>query len=601
MRTQSTGRRPVRSVPDELDGLLRARADAQTGDALYGRTSSDEQAEKGTIKNQQQYLGQRAELEQWPVRGEYWDDGISGTIPLAERPAGHRLLEDARAGRLRRVIVYNLTRLGRTLRVILEAYEQLQACGVEVVSATEPIDTSNPIGRFIFQLLGSLAELDRATTLEKLTGGRDRVAGEGRWTGGPVPYGYDVHPEDAARDGAPRLVPSARLVPELGLTEAAVAVALFEAIDRGGTPAAEVRRLNALGAYSFTRYARQATPTRRTPWSLGRLTDLLHRPIYKGEHTVKSARGAVARTFPALVDEALWERVQRRLAEHRTVSDRETTRPFLLRGLVVCAGCGRRFVGCTVTPRPGQSFTYYRCSGQLAHVHAEPADRCGAKLLAAPRLEADAWAACRERVRRPGATLEALRRQVRERQGQAAAHRRTVAALEATLTRLDGERDKVLTLFRTTQGDLPGLLAGTERQLREVARLEADARAALAAERVREEVDRLAEARLASAGALLAKLREHVDWVDANPAHPEARLRQREVLERLVATVRVTTTGAGRAKRAAAALATVHGEAADLPYVAEAVTLGPDALRCIQAPFVLAAPLPTAPAASAAH
>jgi DNA invertase Pin-like site-specific DNA recombinase len=36
---------------------------------------------------------------------------------------------------------------------------------VKVKSATEPIDTSEPIGRFIFQMLGAFAELDRETIL----------------------------------------------------------------------------------------------------------------------------------------------------------------------------------------------------------------------------------------------------------------------------------------------------------------------------------------------------------------------------------------------------------------------------------------------------
>ena len=75
-------------------------------------------------------------------------------------------------------------------------------------SATEPFDTSTPIGTFLFQLLGSLAELDRAQMLEQLAHGRDRVARSGKWTDGLIPYGYTVDEEGY-------LTPSTRLVEPL--------------------------------------------------------------------------------------------------------------------------------------------------------------------------------------------------------------------------------------------------------------------------------------------------------------------------------------------------------------------------------------------------
>jgi hypothetical protein len=56
------------------------------------------------------------DLHALPVIGEYIDDGISGTIPLADRPEGQRLLIDAEAGRFGAVLVYRIDRLGRSLR-----------------------------------------------------------------------------------------------------------------------------------------------------------------------------------------------------------------------------------------------------------------------------------------------------------------------------------------------------------------------------------------------------------------------------------------------------------------------------------------------------
>ena len=64
--------------------------------ALYLRVSSEEQREKATIKVQREFLDGYCQLHGLEVAGRYHDDGVSGTIPLHERPEGRRLLEDAK-------------------------------------------------------------------------------------------------------------------------------------------------------------------------------------------------------------------------------------------------------------------------------------------------------------------------------------------------------------------------------------------------------------------------------------------------------------------------------------------------------------------------
>ena|SRR5437016_3744756 len=73
--------------------------------ALYMRVSSEDQAERGTIGAQRDFLRQFATLYSLPVIEEYEDDGITGTLPLSQRPAGRRLLDDAQSGRFGCVLV----------------------------------------------------------------------------------------------------------------------------------------------------------------------------------------------------------------------------------------------------------------------------------------------------------------------------------------------------------------------------------------------------------------------------------------------------------------------------------------------------------------
>lgn len=121
--------------------------------ALILRVSSEEQRERETIEIQEEFLDQYCRLYELEVADVYKDDGVSGTIPLHERPEGRRLLEDAEESKFGAVLVYKLDRLGRTLLVIVDAHDRLQEAGIALRSATEPIDTSTPSGRLIFQML----------------------------------------------------------------------------------------------------------------------------------------------------------------------------------------------------------------------------------------------------------------------------------------------------------------------------------------------------------------------------------------------------------------------------------------------------------------
>lgn len=91
----------------------------------------------------------------------------SGALHL---PVLERLVSSLIAGD--QLVVYKVDRLARSLRVLLSLQDRLAGQGVSLRSLTEPIDTSTPIGRAFFQLLGVFAELERSLIRERCAAGR---------------------------------------------------------------------------------------------------------------------------------------------------------------------------------------------------------------------------------------------------------------------------------------------------------------------------------------------------------------------------------------------------------------------------------------------
>jgi site-specific DNA recombinase len=252
----------------------------------------------------------------------YADDGVSGTSPIHERPEGRRLLEDAKAGAFGTLLVYRLDRLGRSLLVIVDAHDRLQAAGVALRSATEPIDTSSPSGRLIFQMLASFAEYERETIRERTRAGLHRADRSGKHFG-PAPYGYRT-------DDAGRL----QIVPE----EAEIVRGIIGRVAEGSSLYAEAKRLNDLGVPTpGWRYGNGKKRPGAPLWSVTSVSNIVHQSAYSGIHKVKTNGGedVIEQAVPpVLADRVLQDRAAAALTKNRRYPDRKKDRRYLLRGLV---------------------------------------------------------------------------------------------------------------------------------------------------------------------------------------------------------------------------------------------------------------------------
>jgi DNA invertase Pin-like site-specific DNA recombinase len=147
--------------------------------ALYMRVSTKGHGQ--TTDTQAVALGEYAERRGFEVVGDYRDEGISGSKD--SRPALDRLVKDARARKFDVVIVARFDRFARSVSHLLRALEEFSHLGIDFVSLSESIDTSTPMGKMIFTVLGAVAELERNLIKERVHMGISRARKQGKRLG----------------------------------------------------------------------------------------------------------------------------------------------------------------------------------------------------------------------------------------------------------------------------------------------------------------------------------------------------------------------------------------------------------------------------------
>jgi DNA invertase Pin-like site-specific DNA recombinase len=96
---------------------------------------------------------------------------------VSDRPQLRRLLGHIAPGDT--LVVWKLDRLARSLVDLLSIIDKLNALGASFRSLTEPVDTSTPMGTFVVQVLGAVAQLERALIIQRTTAGMHAARARG--------------------------------------------------------------------------------------------------------------------------------------------------------------------------------------------------------------------------------------------------------------------------------------------------------------------------------------------------------------------------------------------------------------------------------------
>jgi site-specific DNA recombinase len=334
---------------------------------IYTRVSTEDQAQQGySLDSQKRELRELARRKGYRVVAELSDDGVSGAT--LDRPALTTLRDGARAGRYGVVLVHAPDRLARRLALQLVMMEEFKKAGVRVEFLTAPTEDSAE-GRLQLNVLGILGEYEREKIRERTTRGKLEKARQGKYVQpSSAPFGYRPDP---ARAG--QLVvyePEAdviRLIHRMCVEERKSTRGIVMELRRLGIRSArgrwtcpQVRRM-LIDGYAGTRYYNQT----------GVQAD--------GRSRLRDEDQWVAISLPAIVTPEQHAAARAQLDRNRlALVGRPPNQFYLLRSLLTCSVCHRRYRGSGSPPRR----TY-------KHQNGERALACAAanKSLVATRVE----------------------------------------------------------------------------------------------------------------------------------------------------------------------------------------------------------------------
>ena len=136
--------------------------------AIYARVSTEGQF----LDNQLRELRAVSDRAGWAIVAEHVDTASGAT---AKRAGLERMLADAARRKFDTVLVWDVSRLGRSLRDLVDIFETLRALKIDLVIHQSGIDTQTPAGIAMMQMSGVFAQFERAMIVERTKAGMARA------------------------------------------------------------------------------------------------------------------------------------------------------------------------------------------------------------------------------------------------------------------------------------------------------------------------------------------------------------------------------------------------------------------------------------------
>jgi len=124
------------------------------------------------------------------------EKGVSGGIPIWDRPVGRKLKQKLMTGEYSHLITMKLDRMFRLVSDMLATVDELKDANISfhiVDMNGEAVDTSTPMGRFFLTMMGAMAEMERGLISERTQMGMNQLKADHKKFTHSI-FGWDVDP-----------------------------------------------------------------------------------------------------------------------------------------------------------------------------------------------------------------------------------------------------------------------------------------------------------------------------------------------------------------------------------------------------------------------
>jgi putative DNA-invertase from lambdoid prophage Rac len=197
-------------------GHKETQADKLTGEqmAIYGycRVSTLRQANEGeSLDVQRRQIEGYALMHALTLAGVLVEEGVSGSVPVENRPVGGPLLAKLQRGDI--VIAAKLDRLFRSALDALKVVESLKTRGVKLHLLDLGGDIAgNGLSKLFLTIAAAFAEAERDRIRERIGQVKADQKARGRYLGGKVPFGFrrgddgELVPHEAEQEAIGKMV-----------------------------------------------------------------------------------------------------------------------------------------------------------------------------------------------------------------------------------------------------------------------------------------------------------------------------------------------------------------------------------------------------------
>lgn len=302
---------------------------------IYRRVSTEDQSNKGLSLDNQALRGKELALKLGFEYKIFTDAGLSGTIPFDKRPGLNSLLNEVTGKKIQAIFITDLDRLSREGVIQTTLIKNiLKENNVRLFDINQEIDLNDINQDLLTDIKVLLAAFETKKTSARIKSVLEKSVRDGRASGGPLmPFGY-------TKDKDKKLI--------IDNEEAKIVKYIYQlAIEGKGTKIISSilnkekiltkRGRVQMGSSMMVRGKKKESFV----WRDAVVYRVLTNPIYKGERLYKEN----TYSSPAIIERETFNLVQEQLKSRSQFKNTTNKYEYLLKGLIVCPVCNRRFNG----------------------------------------------------------------------------------------------------------------------------------------------------------------------------------------------------------------------------------------------------------------